>query len=196
MIGSRKIRTARLLLGVLAACTVGTTAQAAAGGRPAAFAWLVPTAAPSTWKHVRLPSGLAVLSYPSTLQRSSADPGSITAESRNSQGLLTIYLNVTPKQGNEGLANWPSYRLHVNSERASAPAHEDAAVTNVPFLGGTGSCVIDDYVTRGVTRHYKEIACYVEGPHGGSVIIATTMASLWAQQRRALEQTIAAYRVT
>ncbi len=184
-----------MLLG-LAACAVCATAQAAIAGRPAPFAWLVPAAAPSAWKQARLPSGVAVLSYPSTLHRSSADPGSITALSRNSQGGVTIYLNATPRQGNERLATWPAFRLRVSSEEAATPAHEDAAITKVPFRGGTGSCVIDDYVTRGVAHHYKEIACYIEGRHGGSVVVATTTALLWPQERRILEQTIAAYRAT
>jgi hypothetical protein len=171
-------------------------ASARVTARPAPFAWLVPTKAPREWTRARLPSGAAVLSFPAGLQRIHSDPGSITAVQRNPGGLFSIYLNATEREGNEELATWPTFRVRLLSEEAGRPSHEDGEVINVPFLGGTGSCVLDDYFSRVGAHHYKEIACYVEGPHGGSVVIASTFASMWAQKRSILEQAIAAYRAS
>jgi hypothetical protein len=145
---------------------------------------------------VRLPSGAAVLSFPPALRRIRSDPGSITVVQRNATGFFPIYLNATQREGNEELATWPAFRVRLLSQEAGRPSHEDGEVTNVPFLGGTGSCVIDDYFSRVGAHHYKEIACYVVGPHGGSVVIASTFASMWAQKRSLLEQAIAAYRAS
>lgn len=184
---------AAALLTIVTACV---TVSAGVGARSPQFRWLVPAQAPSNWKHAKLPSGAAVLYYPSNLQRIRSDVGAITAVQKNSHGLFPIYLNATPRQGNERLATWPAFRLRVNTEEGARGAHNDGAVTNVPFLGGTGSCVIDDYFSRVGAHHYKEIACYTEGPHGGSVVIAATFASLWAKERALLEQAIAAYRAT
>lgn len=74
-------------------------------------------------------------------------------------------------------------------------AREDATATGLAFLGGTGSCVIDDYVTRIGAHHYEELACLVQGRSGASVIVAAALAARWAQSRPLLEQAVAAYRV-
>lgn len=191
--GWRRALTA--MLGALAlASMVCWVASARVEVRPAPFAWLVPTKAPRDWTKVRLPSGAAVLSFPPDLQRVPSDPGSITAVQKNARGLFPIYLNATPREGNEELATWPAFRVRLLSEDAARSSHEDGDVTNVPFLGGTGSCVLDDYFSRVGAHHYEEIACYVKGRHGGSVVIASTFASMWAQKSALLEQAIAAYR--
>lgn len=82
----------------------------------------------------------------------------------------------------------------LRAEDASV-AREDATATGLAFLGGTGSCVIDDYVTRIGAHHYEELACLVQGRSGASVIVAAALAARWAQSRPLLEQAVAAYRV-
>ena len=47
--------------------------------------------------------------------------------------------------------------------------HEVAEASGLPFHGGTGSCVIDEYVTALAGHHYREIACFVQGRTAASV---------------------------
>jgi hypothetical protein len=61
------------------------------------------------------------------------------------------------------------------------------------FRGGTGSCLIDDYVTRIGAHHYQEIACLVQGRTSASVIVAAAPAAMWAQARPLLLRAVAAY---
>ncbi len=160
------------------------------------FAWLVPTPAPAGWRHAALPSGAAILSYPAFLHRTTSDPGSVTAVKSDAHGLTPIYLNATPREGNEQLSTWPASRMAVLRAESAKTAHEAGQVVDVAFPGGFGSCVLDDYVTRIGSHHYVEIACYVEGPHGGSVVVASTFSSLWQKEKRLLEQIVASYRAT
>lgn len=163
---------------------------------PAAFSWLVPAPAPPSWKHVRLPSG-GILSYPPFLSRARSDPGAASAEQHDAQGRVAIYVNATPRQNNEQVATWPTFRLHaVAEEEVEHSVHEDGRVVDVPFLGGRGSCVMDHYVTRVASHHYSEIACYVVGRHSGSVVVAAALTSLWSKEKHLLEQVVAAYRAT
>jgi hypothetical protein len=185
---------------VVGCALLGTVGRATAGERVGpltpAFVWLVPEKAPAGWKHVQLASGAGVLSYPAFLRREKSDPGSITAVTRNALGLTPIYVNVTPRQGDEQLATWPAFRMAVLRAESAKKAHEASQVVDVAFDGGFGSCVLDDYVTRIGSHHYEEIACYVQGAHGGSVLVASTFASLWQQKKALLEQVVASYRAT
>ena len=67
--------------------------------------------------------------------------------------------------------------------------------SDVKFRGGTGSCVIDAYVTRIGGHHYQEIACLVQGRTSASVIVAAAPAARWAQARPLLFRAVAAYLV-
>jgi hypothetical protein len=196
---SRRCPALALVTAVALGCALLGTAGGA-GARPdvgpltPAFAWLVPAAAPAGWKHFALPSGAAVLSYPAFLRPEKSDAGSITVVTRNAGGLTPIYVNATPREGGEQLATWAAFRLAVLRDESAKTAHESGHVVDVAFNGGFGSCIHDDYVTRIGSHHYAEIACYVEGPHGGSVVVASTFASLWQKEKRLLEQVIATYR--
>jgi hypothetical protein len=187
------IATLVVVCAALVAAATSATAPSAGPLTPA-FVWLVPTPPPASWHQAALPSGAAVLSYPAFLHRERSDAGSFTVVEKNAQGLDPIYLNATPRQGNEQLQTWPAYRMAILREESAKTAHEHSRVVDVAFRGGYGSCVLDDYVTRIKSRHYEEIACYVEGAHGGSVVVAATLASLWPKERRLLEQVVAAYR--
>ena len=74
-------------------------------------------------------------------------------------------------------------------------AREISAAQGVKFRGGTGSCLIDGYVTRIGGHHYDEIACLVQGQTSASVIIAAAPAAAWAQARPLLLRAVAAYLV-
>ena len=62
-------------------------------------------------------------------------------------------------------------------------------------MGGTGSCVVDDYVTKIGAHHYEELACLVQGRTGASVIVAAAPTAQWTQAAPLLEQAVAAYEV-
>jgi hypothetical protein len=166
-------------------------------GRPPgqAFRLPAPAAAPTTWRHVALPNGTAVLSYPPSLRRIAGDKDAVSAARLGPGGKFQLYLNATPRQGAERLAHWAAFRLDRLRSDDAASAHEDAAANGVEFRGGTGSCLIDDYITRTGRHHYQEIACLVQGRASASVIVAAAPAAMWAQARPLLFRAVASYLV-
>jgi hypothetical protein len=195
-------RTARRGIYALAAITATaliavTVAGFARPGRsPArAFPALPPAAAPAGWPRLTLPGGTAVLSYPPALHRLAGDAGTVSAARLSPRGTIGLYLNATPRQGAGQLPDWAAFRLARLRSDDAASARQDAAARGVPFRGGTGSCVIDDYITRIGARHYEEIACLAQGRTSASVIIAAAPAAMWAQARPLLLQAVAAYLV-
>jgi hypothetical protein len=180
---------------VLAVAIATRPGRTTATSRVSVFSALVPAPAPAGWPSLPLPSGTAVLSYPPTLHRVISDSDAVSAARLGLGGTYLIYLNATPRQGGENLGNWATYRLHVLRAEDASLAHEDAAATGLSFLGGTGSCIIDDYITRIGAHHYQELACLVQGHHGSSVIVAAAPAADWGHARPLLERAVAAYRV-
>jgi hypothetical protein len=160
-----------------------------------AFPPLVPAAAPAGWPHLTLPDGTAVLSYPPSLQPISGDTDAVSAAQVSPPGVFQLYLNATPRQGTERLRGWAASRLRLLTAEDAASAREVAAAQDVKFRGGTGSCVIDTYVTRIGARHYQEIACLVQGQTSASVIVAAAPAATWAQASPLLLRAVAAYQV-
>jgi len=160
-----------------------------------AFQALVPTPAPAGWSRLPLPNETAVLSYPPTLRRVISDSDAVSAALPGPGGAYLLYLSATPRQGGENLQNWAAYRLRVLRAEDASSVREDAAATGLAFSGGTGSCVIDDYVTRIGAHHFEELACLVRGRSGASVIVAAAPAARWAQSRPLLLRAVAAYRV-
>jgi hypothetical protein len=136
-----------------------------------------------------------VLAYPPALHRVHADPGSVSAALIDPRGDYLAYLNVTPKQGQERLATWPEFRLERLRDESARSVHEDARALDLPFRGGTGSCVIDDYVTRVKHHHYREIACFVQGSRSGDVVVAAAPPSQWSRFGALLERAVASFRI-
>ena len=166
------------------------------GGSPGrTFPSLVPAAAPASWPRLTLPNGTAVLSYPPSLRRSASDTDAVSADQVSTGGMVQLYLNATPRQGPERLQGWAAFRLRLLRSDDAASADEVAAAEGVRFRGGTGSCIIDTYVTRIGGHHYEEIACLVKGQASASVIVAAAPAAMWAQERPLLLQAVAAYLV-
>jgi len=196
---ARPVRYRRYALAVLAAAAVLTIAIVAFArpGRPtpASFPSLVPAVAPASWLHLTLPDGTAVLSYPPSLQQISGDTDAVSAARLGPGGGIQLYLNATPRQGTENLAHWAAFRLALLRSDDAASAREVAAAERVKFRGGTGSCVIDAYVTRIGAHQYQEIACLVQGRQSASVIVAAAPAATWAEERPLLFQAVAAYLV-
>jgi hypothetical protein len=171
---------------------------APAGSRPAgggaALDWFRAGPAPADWHQVTLPGGGAVLSYPPSLSPMTGDKGTVS-EGFTRSGRVLVYLNVTPRQGDETLSGWAHFRVgHLTDDDASS-ARLDGAAGGLRFRGGPGSCVVDDYVTRVHANHYREIACFVRGAHASSVVVAATPAADWARYGSLLERAVDSYAV-
>jgi hypothetical protein len=134
-----------------------------------------------------------VLWYPPSLSPIHGDRASVSVAKRDKSGRVLVYLNATPQQGAEKLGNFPRFRITHNQAESTA-VHRDAAAVGLGFLDGVGSCVIDHYITRYHANHYREIACYVQGPTTASVIVAAALESDWARAAPMLERAISAYR--
>src|SRR6266487_4818200 len=155
-------RTARLGLGVtgvaLVAVGIAIAALVLPGDSPAKpFPALRPSAAPVGWSHMTLPNGTAVLSFPPSVRPVTGDRGAVSVARRDPAGAIVLYLNATPRQGGENLSNWARFRLSRLTEDDASTARKDSAAEGVRFRGGTGSCVMDDYITRVGGHHYQEI---------------------------------------
>jgi hypothetical protein len=178
------------------AIVVTVVAFARPGNSPGpAFPALRPAAAPAGWPHLTLPDGTAVLSYPPSLHPLGGDTDAVSAARLSPGGAFQLYLNATPRQGSERLQGWAAFRLRLLRSDDAASARRDADAEGVKFRGGTGSCVIDDYVTRTGGHHYQEVACLVQGRTSASVIVAAAPASQWVRARPLLLRAVAAYLV-
>lgn len=161
----------------------------------AGFPAFAPVTAPATWRQLRLPNGSAVLSYPPSLRPVRGDSDAVSVARVSPSGVYQLYINATPRQGEERLAGWAAFRLRLLRSDDAATAHEVAAAQDVRFRGGTGSCVMDSYITRIHANHFQEIACLVQGSSAASVIVAAAPAAHWAQARPLLLRAVAAYQV-
>jgi hypothetical protein len=186
--GALALGIALVAAGAIAAVIV---AFAVPGGSQ--FPQLTPRAAPAAWRQVMLPNGTAVLSYPPSLRPVHSDKGAASVARLSPSGTYVVYLNATPRQGDETLQNWATFRVNLLRADHAASAHEVSAAQGVRFRGGSGSCVIDDYVTRIGAHHYEELACLAQGRTGTSVVVAAALASQWATAQPMLEQVVAAY---
>ncbi len=192
------IRVARrqlTCLGVIFAVAVAWSASGATATSLFPLSSLKPAPAPSGWR-LLIPKGRGSrLWYPPSMKPVSGDPYSVTAALAGRRGADLLYLNAGPKTGPERLSNWPSFRIsHIRVDH-NRWVRKDAQAFGVPFHGGHGSCVIDDYVTVIHANHYREIACFVQGRTAASVIVAATLAKDWTRYRRQLERAVEAWQV-
>jgi hypothetical protein len=70
------------------------------------FGWFTADPPPTGWHQVELPAHQAVMAYPPAAHPIKADPGAVAAAALTPAGDFVAYLNATPKQGDESLANW------------------------------------------------------------------------------------------
>jgi hypothetical protein len=174
------------------ATVAGPNAKAAARATPP-IRGLTARPAPAGWHRAMLPGGQAVLAYPPAMDLVTGDRGTVTAARLNASGSYLMYLNATLRQGAESLRDWPRFRVnHLLHEDASA-ASLLAASGRVRFTGGTGSCVLDRYVTKIKAHHYTELACFVQGRTSASVIVAAAPTAGWARASRLLTRAVGAY---
>jgi hypothetical protein len=154
------------------------------------FAWLRPASPPAGWHVARTPSG-AALAYPPGWTAIKTDPGTASVALRGNGGEINGYLNVTPKQGAETLANWSRFRPRKNRAEGARSVRLLAATSDARFRSARGSCVIDSYKTSLTT--YEEIACLVSGSHSSSVVVAAAPTRLWQRRSAELERAVSSF---
>ena len=192
--GSRRLlvvaATVAAILGVWGGAADGSASLSA---RAPAFRWLRPGHPPRGWKLARLPSGAATFAYPGSWRPIRTDPGTASVALIGHAGNIRGYLNATPRQGTETLANWPSFRIqHLREEESSKDVRLIASAHGLEFRSGRGSCVIDSYRTS--RTRYREIACLVAGARSSSVLVGAAPSKTGAQQAGTIERAIASLR--
>lgn len=192
----RLLASAGLALVVaLAIASCGGAGSAGKAGmaapQPSAFAWLSPAAPPSGWVVGKLPSGSAALAYPPGWRAIKTDPGTFSAALLGPHGKIRGYLNATPRQGAETLADWAHFRTDHNRDEGDFQLVSEASATGLRFRTGGGSCVIDRYAT--VRAHYREIACLVHGSRADTVVVGATLPGDWARLAPQVERAISSF---
>jgi hypothetical protein len=164
----------------------GTSPRRASGP----FAWLRPASPPVDWHVARTPDG-AKLIYPPRWTAIKTDPGTASVALRGNGGRIDGYLNVTPKQGAETLANWSRFRPQKNRAEGARNVRLLAATSDAHFRSARGSCVIDTYTTSLTT--YEEIACLVSGHGASDVLVAAAPTRLWQERSAVLERAVSSF---
>jgi hypothetical protein len=182
-------------LGVVAVGAVLLVALAGCGGsargrasRP--FAWLKPASSPSGWNVARTTAG-AMLAYPPGWTPLKTDRGTASVAFLGGRERIEGYLNATPRQGAETLADWSRFRPQHNQGEGDRSVRLLAATTTARFRSGRGACVIDTYSTS--KANYREIACLVSGPSSSAVVVAAAPTALWHQQAATLERAVSSF---
>jgi hypothetical protein len=184
------------LVAVAAAAVVLLIVGAGGGGSghrlaSGPFAWLHPASPPAGWSDARIEGG-ATLAYPPGWTPIKTDPGTASAALLSASGRIEGYLNATPKQGTETLANWSRFRPRHNRGEDDTNVRLIASARNLRFRGGgRGSCVIDTYTTSKAT--YREIACLVSGRTSSAVIVAAARVERWKQQAPTLQRAVSSF---
>lgn len=176
--------------GALAAAGLTATALAGCGGGSGhgQFGWLKPGPAPSGWRSASIADG-AAMSYPAAWRRIHGDPGTATAVSYGPHREIVGYLNITPRQGEESLSNWASFRVEHNGEEGDRGVKRIDAATGLRFRAGSGSCVRDSYKTSSGGA-YVELACIVAGARATTVIVGAAPPDDWARMAPLIERSI------
>ena len=170
----------------------GSSSYGSAAGRAQAFAWLRPSPPPGNWRTSKLPGGAARLAYPLRWRAIRSDPGTVSAAIRARSGEILGYLNATPRQGTETVANWSSFRPDHNRDEGDVEVRPVASATNLRFERGNGSCVIDTYTTSS-GHSYREIACIVAGARATTVVVGAAPPGQWSRRGPAIERAISSF---
>lgn len=184
--GTSKFRHGCARILSLASAAILLAACGASGHLP--FSWLHPQSPPTDWTVARITSG-AEFAYPASWSRQRGDPGTATAALLTPGGGFLGYLNLTPRQGAETLADWASFRIEHNGDEGDRAVTRLASATGLRFLTGDGSCVKDSYTTQTGSR-FIEIACLVAGTRAESVIVGAAPPDRWSRMLRILERAI------
>jgi hypothetical protein len=189
-----RTRTTAGLVALAAAAVVlivGVGGGGQSGHRPASgpFAWLRPASPPAGWKVAHSSGG--ALAYPPGWRPIKTDPGTASVALLGDGHRIDGFLNATPKQGKETLANWSRFRPAHNREEGDRNVRVSASATGLKFRAGRGSCVIDTYRTSKAS--YREIACLVAGRTSSAVIVAAAPVELWNSQAATLRRAVSSF---
>jgi hypothetical protein len=154
------------------------------------FAWLRAASPPAGWNVARARGG-ATLAYPPGWKPVKTDAGTASVALLGDGQRIEGYLNATPRQGNETLADWSRFRPKHNEGEGDRGVHVIAATADGRFRSGRGACVIDAYATSKAS--YREIACLVSGPGSSAVVVAAAPTALWAQQATMLQRAVSSF---
>jgi hypothetical protein len=109
-VGLDVVAVGAVLLATVACC--GGPARGHAAGP---FAWLKPGSPPSGWNLARTQGG-AVLAYPPVWTPIRTDRGTASVALLSNGGRIDGYLNATPRQGSQTLADWSRFRPEHNRD--------------------------------------------------------------------------------
>jgi len=184
-----------VILALVALGAVLTVAVAGCGGSDRGrasgqFGWLRPASTPTGWKVTRIQGG-AMLAYPPGWTPIKTDPGTASVALLGRGGRINGYLNATPRQGIETLADWTRFRPQHNKGEGDRDVRLLAATTTARFRSGRGACVIDTYTTSKAS--YREIACLVSSTGSSAVVVAAAPSALWDQQAGTLERAVSSF---
>lgn len=132
-----------------------------------------------------------MLAYPPGWTPIKTDSGTASVALLGRGERIDGYLNATPRQGTETLADWRRFRPQHNQDEGDRGVRLLAATTDGRFRSGRGACVIDTYTTS--KADYREIACLVSGPGSSAVVVAAAPTSLWDQQASTLERAVSSF---
>jgi hypothetical protein len=155
------------------------------------FAWLRPSPAPAGWQVARIATG-AVMLYPPGWRLVAGDTGTATAVLQNAHQAFLGYLNLTPRQGDETLRSWATFRVAHNVREGDRGVRTLAAAKGLRFRSGRGTCVRDAYATASGAR-FIELACLVAGAKATSVIVGAAPPHVWPQMSPVIERAIAVF---
>ncbi len=172
--------------GSAGAASSGSAGAASSG--PAAFAWLHPAIRPAAWPVTTIADG-ASIAFPAGWRRVSSDPRTATAALLGPHDAFVGYLNLTPRQGDESLSDWASFRVDHNAEEGDRAVATQAVTTDQRLGSQRWSCVQDAYTTSARTR-YVELACLVAGPHTSVVVVGASPPQAWPKISPLLERAI------
>jgi hypothetical protein len=187
-----RVTVSLVLVAVGAALPLALAGCGGSGGGRASgpFAWLSPAAPPTGWTVARTHGG-ATLAYPPGWTPIKTDPGTASVARLGPDGRIDGFLNATPRQGTETLANWSRFRPRHNEGEGDRGVHLVAATADGHFRSGRGACVIDTYTTSKAA--YREIACLVTGPRSSAVVVAAAPRALWDQHAPALQRAVSSF---
>lgn len=158
------------------------------------FGWLHTSAPTPGWPRATLAHGRASAAYPPAWAAIRTDPGTATTALLGPHKAIIGYLNLTPRQGGETMANWAAFRLRHNVEEGDRAVLKEASARGLVFPSGAkGSCVVDRYETA--IARYREIACLAGAGRGTTVVVAAAPRGEWAAQASTLRREIASLRV-
>jgi hypothetical protein len=184
-VGLAVVAVGAVLLVALAGC--GASGRGPASGP---FGWLRPASPPTGWNAARIQGG-ATLAYPPGWRPLKTDPGTASVALLGGGERIDGYLNATPSQGNETLADWSRFRPRHNQGEGDRSVRLVAATTTARFRSGRGACVIDTYTTS--KAKYREIACLVSGRGASAVVVAAAPIALWDEQAATLQRAVSSF---